>query len=148
MKKILKLSLIFSLLIFTLVACDKAYKRILFKVETGDNINVILNTDDGYNMTTELPIEFTKNEEVVGNGIFITLDTYAKYEDIINKDNKSTIIESGDKNGVHYIFYNFDNREYNYIMKIDNSNTGFILGNPNSQDSAEECFGRLTFSKE
>ena len=58
-------------------------------------------------------------------------------------------VNRGIEEGTHwhnYTFYSYNNSEFNYIIKVNGSNTGIILGNPNSKSEAEECFKRLTFS--
>ncbi|MBO5143471.1 MAG: hypothetical protein J6C46_10890 [Clostridia bacterium] len=146
-KKLLKLVMLCCFVIITITACTTS-KSYTYKVETGDNIKVTLNTSNGYDMTATNPIELSKNGTKVSDGIFITLEMYEQYLDVVENDEKSTIIKTGNANGVEYTFYNYDNKEYNYIMKIKDSNTGFILGTPNSQDGAEESFSMIGLEKE
>ena len=35
--------------------------------------------------------------------------------------------------------------EWNYVIKVKNSNTGVLLENLNSKEEAETCFSLLTF---
>lgn len=76
------------------------------------------------------------------------MDTYDQYIEIINSSDKVTILDSGSTNNVDYILYNYNDQEYNYLVKINNSNTGFLVGNTVSEDSVKECFEHLTFYKE
>ena len=47
-----------------------------------------------------------------------------------------------------YLFYNHNNEEWNYIIKINDSKTAVLIGNVISQDSAEQCFNRLSMNVE
>ena len=85
---------------------------------------------------------------MLSQGTFITLDGYDDYVDRVNNDTNSTILDSGSMNGVTYTFYSYNDTEFNYIIKIDNSNTALLLGNPNSQNEAQTIFELLTFSTE
>ena len=145
----MKLKSIFLILItlFVLTGCTTS-KSFTYVVETGDKIKIKLDTSDGYNLSSELPFTISKNNQILSQGIFITLETYEQYLDAINSDNLVYIIDSGNKNGVEYLFYSYNNSEFNYILKIENSNTGILLGNPNSEEEAKLCFELLEFSKE
>lgn len=134
-----------SLLIITGCSSFKAYT---FTVETGDKIKVKLDTSDGYDITSDLPFTITQDEETLSQGTFITLDGYNQYIAVVNSDSNAEIIDSGNKDGITYTFYSYNDSEFNYIIKIDDSNTGILLGNPISEESAKECFERLTISKE
>ena len=117
------------------------FKKILFKVQTGDNIEITLNTNDNYDISYKSPIEFNKDNNLIAYGIFITIDTYNEYIDSINSD---IIIEKNSNNNIEYIFYKNDN-EYNYIIKIKNSNTGLII--TSSEEEISELFKRINITK-
>ena len=42
--------------------------------------------------------------------------------------------------------WNYNNSEYNYAILIKNSQTGVLLGNTVSEESAKEVFNRLQIS--
>lgn len=147
MKNKIMLGLV-SIFAIILVGCASTYKAYIYEVGTGDKIKIKLDTSDEYDIASEIPFTISKDGSTLSQGTFITLDGYDQYIDVVNKDTNSTILDSGNKNGVEYIFYSYNNSEYNYIIKINNSNTGVILANAVSKESAEECFNRLTFSKE
>lgn len=136
----MKKSLIILLICIILTGCE-SYKKILFKVQTGDNIEITLNTNDNYDISYKSPIEFNKDNNLIAYGIFITIDTYNEYIDSINSD---IIIEKNSNNNIEYIFYKNDN-EYNYIIKIKNSNTGLII--TSSEEEISELFKRINITK-
>lgn len=150
MKKFLKYviaSLLFSILI-TGCTTTKSYT---FKVETGDKIKVELKTNDNYDINSEVPFTISKDEEKVCQGTFIKENTYGDYKSSIS-GSTANILKEDSKKGIEYIFYSYYNdygtTEYNYIIRIKDSNTGVILNNTISKESAEECFERLTITKE
>ncbi len=147
MKKILCSLVLICTLVFTLTGCTSS-KAYTFDVETGDSIKVKLNTSDGYDISSDLPFTISKDGETLSQGTFITLTGYNQYIATVNNDINSKVLDSGSKNGVTYTFYTYNNSEYNYIIKVDGSNTGILLGNPNSQVEAETIFNLLTFSVE
>lgn len=147
MKKILNSLVIATLLVLTMTGCT-VKKSFTYSVETGDKIKVELKTNDGYNLDSTLPFTITKDGETLSQGTFTTIDMYNQYVSSIDSNSLATLLDQGSKNGVEYIFYEYNDSEFNYIIKINNSNTAVILGNPISKESAEECFNRLTFSKE
>lgn len=147
MKKILCSLVLVCALVLTLTGCTTT-KSYTFDVETGDSIKVKLNTSDGYDISSNLPFTISKDGETLSQGTFITMAGYNQYINTVNSDANSKVLDSGSKNGVTYTFYSYNNSEYNYIIKVDGSNTGILLGNPNSQVEAETIFNLLTFSVE
>ena len=146
MKKIFSSLVIVIVLILCLTGCSTS-KSYTFNVETGDSIKVKLNTSDGYDISSDLPFTISKNGKTLSQGTFITIDGYNQYVNVVNTDTNSKILDSGSKNGITYTFYSYNDSEFNYIIKIDGSKTGILLGNPNSQAEAKKCFELLTFSQ-
>lgn len=141
------LAILLILLIFTLTGCTTTMS-FTYNVSTGDKIKVQLDTSDGYKISSELPFKISKDDDILSQGTFLTADGYNQYIETISSSNTSKIIDSGTKDGIEYTFYSYNSTEFNYIIKITGSNTGILIGNEKSQASAEECFRRLTFSKE
>lgn len=145
MKKILSSLVLVCALVLTLTGCTTT-KSYTFDVETGDSIKVELNASDGYDISADLPFTISKDDKTLSQGTFVTIDGYNQYLDAVNNDTNSKILDSGTKDGITYTFYSYNNSEYNYIIKVDGSNTGILLGNPNSQVEAETVFNLLEFS--
>lgn len=150
MKKIFISLIISALTLFALTGCTAStYMSYKYEVETGDDITVKLNTTDGYKMNSETPIKITKDDTAVCQAIFITLDTYNSYDqEIIPNDENSEIYETKTKDNLTYTFYTYNNEEFNYLAKLNNSNTGVILSSSNSKADAELCFSLLSFELE
>jgi len=147
MKRKLRLFLLAIVAIFLVTGCTTS-KSFTYTVTTGDKIKVELNTTDGYDISSNVPFEISKDGETLSQGTFITLDGYEQYLEAVRSDSNAKVIDNGNKNGATYMFYSYNNSEFNYIIKVNGSNTGILLGNPNSQAEAEEIFSLLTFSEE
>ena len=145
-----KLKTFFSLALVSilLVGCTTS-KAYTWKVETGDNIKVSLKTNYGYDISSNNPFEISKDGKIISYGMFVSNDTCEQYRALVANSTDVKIIDQGNKNGVEYIFYEYQNsiKEYNYILKVNDSNTGILLANSTSETDAEEIFNRLTFSK-
>ncbi len=149
MKKVTAVICIFMLMLSCITGCKRAsgetnnYKAYTFAVETGDNVIVKLNISDKYDITSKIPFEVSKDGEVQSQGVFITAKDYDAYVESVSKDEKAKIIDSGKKDSCEYLMWNYNNTEFNYVILIENSNTGIVLGNNVSEKSAKECFERL-----
>lgn len=146
MKKIILMMVgILSVLIIT-TGCEMK-KGYTFNVDTGDTIDIKINTKDNYSISSELPFKIIKEKQVLSQGMFITLDSYEQYLDIVKNDSRAKVIKQDIKDGLEYTFYSYNDTEYNYVIKVSSSKTGILLGNNISQSSAEDCFDRLTIKR-
>lgn len=132
------------------VTTEKSYT---FNVSTGDVIKVSLNTSEGYDIDSNIPFTISKEGKDISQGTFVTTYGYDHYVDIISNDDAAKILDSGSREDVEYTFYTVYNtndnlNEYNYIIKVKNSNTGVLLGNTDSQSSAQKIFENLSFIRE
>lgn len=68
MKKVIKFVVLFFLLIaFSGCTTSKSYT---YDVSTGDKVKVSIITSDGYNMTSSLPFDITKDDKTISTGTF------------------------------------------------------------------------------
>ena len=131
MKKVISVLVLSCLLVImaiSLTGCETT-KSYTYKVETGDKIKVTLKTTGGYDMTSETPIEISKNDEEISKGMFAKEEIYDAYLKTVKEDSYANIIEEKSTKNIEYVFYEYNNKEFNYIIKIKNSDTCFILGN-------------------
>ena len=150
MKKIVRMVILFIILstvTLTLSGCH-TNKSYTYNVETGDTIEVSMDTTNGYDITPNLPIKFSKGDEVISQGSFGQENAYDMYHQVVEMGTDANLIEEKSKDNIEYFFYEYDNKEYNYIIKIKNSKTCFILANSVSKESAEEIFEKLKFNVE
>lgn len=145
---VLVISILLIAVMLILTGCErKSSKSYTFNVGTGDKIEIKMDTTGGYNLTSDMPIKFSKDDEVISEGQFAKEDIYDQYYKILKNDTKATIIEEKSNDNIEYIFfkYEYDDIEYNYIIKIKNSKTCFMLGNNKSKALAQEIFEKLEF---
>ena len=150
MNKIVTKLAVLAIILLVLTGCT-TYKAYTFEVKTGDDIKVQLKTNDGYDITSDVPFSIKKDDKTLSNGIFITIDSYDTYVSTAKSDSRANIIETSSKGDIEYVFYSYNDtndNEWNYIIKVKDSKTGLILGNNNSKESAKEVFDRLTITKE
>lgn len=139
-----KLSILVSgmILLLSLTGCNTS-KAYTYNVETGDSVKISLDTSDQYDITSNLPFVISHDEETLSQGVFMTAENYGQYVEVVNADETATLLDSGSKDGNQYIFWSYNGAEYNYAILIGDSNTGVLLGNNVSEESARECFERL-----
>ena len=127
-------------------------KTVTFNVETGDTIKIRLDTTNGFNIDEKVPFTITENGTAISVGKFVTLEGYNQFVSAgKGGDPNASAINEGTKNGITWLFYKYedeDGKEYNYIITVNGSKTGIIISNVISQESAQACFDRLTFTKE
>lgn len=153
MKKNILVLLLSLCLIFAFSGCDstqdggaKTHKAFTFSVDTGDKIRVELDTTGGYDLTSDLPFEISQNGSAISQGIFIEAEQFESYAEAVNTDANAKVIENDTKDSNQYIFWSYNDSEFNIVVLIGDSNTGILLGNAISEVSARECFERLTIN--
>ena len=75
---------------------------------------------------------------------------YNQYKELVENNEDVNILDEESNSNIEYIFFEYESytTEYNYIIMIKDSNTGIVLKNTVSQDSAEEVFSRLSFARD
>lgn len=145
MKKIFTSILLVGIMIVSLTGCT-TNKSYTYNIETGDKVKITLNTTDGYDLSSDLPFTVSKDGNTLSQGTFIQGSYYQQYVETANTQGQ--IIDRGSNDSIEYVFYSYNNSEYNYVIKIKDSDTALLLGNPNSQEEAKKCFELLSFSLE
>lgn len=151
MKKFTKIlsMLLISVMLVLLTGCGsssdgvRSSKSYTYNVETGDSIKITLDTRDDYDITSSLPFTISKDDEDLTKGIFLTETNYQYYKKATESGANVKVIDSGSNDNIDYIFYNYNDTEFNYVIKVKDSKTGILLGNNVSEESAKECFDRL-----
>lgn len=152
MKKIRRNGICFILSVFLLTllsGCSaSSSKAFTFSVDTGDSVQVRLDTSDGYDLSSDVPFVISHEGKPLSQGAFMPRESYEQFVGAIESDENAVLLDSGTKDGNDYIFWSYNDSEFDYAILIDGSNTGIVLGNIVSQESAVECFNRLTVSAE
>jgi hypothetical protein len=130
------------------VGCGNATTTVsyTYTIETGDSIIISLNTNDGYSLSSDIPFVISKDKEEQSQGTFIEAEYYSIYVDSVENDENAEIIDQGEKDNCSYVMWNYGDSEYDYVIMINGTNTGILLGNNVSEESAKECFDRLTIT--
>lgn len=83
---------------------------------------------------------------MISTGTFVQGYAYDQYVDSVKNDDNAEVLDSGVKDGNKYLFWNYNDSEFNYIIYVGDSNTAVILGTPISEEAAREVFDLLTIS--
>ena len=118
-----------------------------YDVATGDKIKITFQTTEGYVVSPDNPFIISKDGNTLSQGTFISKADYTEYAASIGSASSVTLLDSGSKGNIEYIYWTNGSSEYDYAILIKDSETGVLLGNNVSQESAEDCFGRISFEK-
>ena len=144
MKKFIYFTLVFMLLMLT--GCTKTISY-TFSVETGDNIQVSLETTEDYSLSqSNGQFSVNKDSSNILTGVFISEDNFYEYlEAVLSSDNVDVIKQTEDS--VWYTYYDESHTENNFIQLIPNSSTGILVASLQERSEAEKVFNMLTFTK-
>jgi len=148
MKKVIIAACVLLMSIMIAGCSTNSFKAYTFTVDNGDKIKITIDTSDDYNISPDLPFSISHDGRILSQGSFILGDAYEQYVSAVSADGNAKLLDSGIKDGHKYIFWCYNESEYNYVILISDSNTGIILGNLVSEESAKECFNRLEFNVE
>lgn len=117
-----------------------------YNIEYSTNIKVTLDTTDGFRFADGNPFTVSEHGEACTTGQFIYEETYDQLVADATEGIFSNILETGSKDGFEYVFWNFADSEYNIVMRFGDTGAAIALNNLVSEESARECFDRLTFA--
>lgn len=136
------------IMVLTVLTGCETYMAFTFSIDNGDSIKVSLDTSDKYKISSDIPFEISQDGRVLTQGSFIRGEAYEQLIATIEADEHSKIYDSGVKGGNKYTYWISGDLEYCYVILVENSNTGIVLINNISPDSAMEVFNRLTITSE
>ena len=116
-----------------------------YDVATGDKIKITFQTKGGYVISPDTPFVISRDGNTLSQGTFISKADYMEYAASIESASSVALLDSGSKGNIEYIYWTNGSSEYDYAILIKDSETGVLLGNNVSQESAEDCFGRISF---
>ena len=146
MKKVLALILAVCMMAVMTGCVFSASQTLTYNVDNGDSIKVKLKTSEGLSMDAESPFSIYKDGEVITQGTFINSSSYGEYYEVVTSG-EAELLEENTKDGIEYIFWKYDAgdwQEYNYAILVSGTNTGLLLANSTSEESAREVFDSLT----
>lgn len=151
MKKFAMLAFCTILGIMILTGCTTSISY-TYKVETGDNVKVTLDTTDGLMLENEDDIlVITRDDETILQGTFCNIYLCDTYADLMRNDDSIKIIEEDSANGITWLMCTLDGaagKEIDIVVWIDGSDTGLLLASLEDEDITEEAFDSLTFTIE
>lgn len=136
------------IMVLTVLTGCETYMAFTFSIDNGDSIKISLDTSDKYKISSDIPFEISQDGRVLTQGSFIRGEAYEQLIATIEADEHSKIYDSGVKGGNKYTYWISGDLEYCYVILVENSNTGIVLINNISPDSAMEVFNRLTITSE
>lgn len=152
--KTLALALTVCALALTMTACSGSTCKL--GIPGGTNpITVSIDTSDGYKLKQTADFDFVIEKDgteiVEGSTLSNELIGVAK----LNIGYGNTLLDEGTRDGYEYFFYRSDvelmgeilSSEWVYVISLPDSPRGIQFTNYESQESAEECFKRMTISK-
>lgn len=116
-----------------------------FVSDAGYGVTVEFDNTDGYEMTGEMPYTIFSGDRMIGSVSFAENGAFDLYSEAVSEDEASTVLDSGEKDGNKYMFWN-DDMGYNYVIQIGDSDMTIIFYSLGSEDAARNCFDRMTFS--
>lgn len=144
MRKNVIISILISFIAMLSACQTSSSKSFEFTIDNGDSVKLTMDTSDGYDLSADVPFEISHKGEVLSFGTFIYAEAYEAYKEIIEEDENAILLDSGSKNGHEYFFWTYDEEEFNYAILLKETDTGIILANAISEETARECFERLT----
>ncbi|MFR3274201.1 MAG: hypothetical protein ACLTOP_00470 [Collinsella phocaeensis] len=144
-------ALIASSLVLALVTgCTASTTSSLtFDVSTGDSVTVALDTSGGHKLVEEDGDFIVQQDgKTILQGSFLTQEGYDEQEAAIDSESVE-VIEEADVDGNPYVFYEYtEDGTVNelFLLWIDGSHTGVLLGGQSGAEASQKAFDALTFS--
>ncbi len=148
MRKLFKLSILVIAVLLITGCSSSLFKSFTFNIDNGDQIKIKLDIKNGLDINSELPFSITKDENVLTMGNFLQKVGYDQYSEAAKTDPNATVLEEGEYLGNSYVFWSYEDKEYNHVIYINDSNTALLLSNQVSKEEAKEIFESLTITKE
>lgn len=142
-----------ALCICMLTGCSSSRTvSLTFKVGTGDNIKVTLDTSDGLGLSqTESGFSVTEDGNAVLQAFFVEQAVYQQYMESVANQEGVTVNEQKSEEGITYLSYTYAGEagvENNFIVWIEGSSTGVVIGSLSDLQTATGAFQNISFSKE
>ena len=126
-----------------------------FEVETGDTVKVSLDVSDKSNKSNKYKLKqkdgqfLIKNDkETLSQGIFITKDTYDQYVSLLSSNSDISVLEKDKTKGCSYYLYEYKGEagtEHDYVVWLNDSSTGILIGSLQNKKVAKDIFEKLIF---
>ena len=126
---------------------DTLTDGIVFETENGQKVRIQI--DRKYELTGTSPFLVTLDGELQSQGNFIDLHTYRQYVESLQEDPRADIVKQDCvKDGNEFIFWYYDDTDYNVAVHVGDTDTGILLTNHVSGLSANDVFESMVISAE
>ncbi len=148
-KKLLAIFTLLFLMSLTLTGCESSFS-FTYDLSTGEQVKVTLNTTKGHslvNLGSSFKVVDPNDNDVTG-GLFYLPDYFNELYNNISILENVELIEENFSVEPNYIFYKYSDEEtteWNYIIDLNDLESGIILSNLTSEASARETFELFTF---
>lgn len=134
-----------ALFMVLLVGGCNTYKSYVFAVDTGDDVEVKLDTTDGWRLENDFGrFIVKKGEKEIITGYFGSEENYNEsYENITTSD-LYTVMNEKSRDGYTYIHYSYEGKGNYVIMMLEGTNTCVYMLCEEDADTANEAYNRLT----
>ncbi len=146
---ILGLALVIGFVLLS--GCNKTTsKSYTFNVDTGDKIQIKLNTSDGFDLTQdEGKFTVSKDDSKILHGSFLLEKGYKNFLAEKEKGSFDILDESEQDGNKYYMFKEKANpNKIGIIVMVDDSDTAVLINAGSDEKKAKEAFEKLTISKE
>lgn len=135
-----------------LAACNVSTSLSLtFRVETGDQIKVEMDTTDGYSLgQDDGEILIKKDKELYMRGVFLTEEMYQSNFEIVSAGEGATFQKEDIRDNNHCVYFQYDadgETRNACLVMVTGSKTGIRVEGAVPQEEAWEVFDRLHFKK-
>lgn len=113
----------------------------------GDRVKITVDAKAGYDITLEAPFVISKDDETILNGTFLYSEYLEEYKSAYEAEPTASLVDEGEKDGNEYFCYAVGD-EYDYFVKVGDSNTAVILASTASEEEASAAFNSTVISLE
>lgn len=146
MKKIIAIALTLAISL-SMAGCSST-KTSTFRLG-GQTLKVQLDTTDNYDMVSGKYLEISQNGEPLTQCAFMEM-AYEDYLTLISRSAEDwQVLETGERDGNSYTLFQVTEDEtptYGCAVQVADAGFTVILSSKISQQSARDCFDRLTFT--
>lgn len=118
-------------------------KEYTYGTEAGDMLNFTFDASDGYDIEFGERFTIAHNKELQTIGEFLSFIEYDYMRSLVEQD-VTAEVEEIETPYEKCFFWRCGDKEFNIMFVVDNSHTAVLMRNGVSEESAKECFNRLT----
>lgn len=119
-----------------------------FEVDTGDDVVISLEASSGYEVVLSDAFSIVKDDVSYADGFFIDEEVYNEYIVAAKEEEFYEYIDEGSTDQYDYVRAVYDSYSYDYIIFFKGFNTGIVLMNYESLESAKEMIDLISFEIE